>query len=86
MIVSPKVPFFRSDNGDLLKEPFNVSVITAPAVNAGVIFQKQIIADLKERKLPHIELRGSLEERIAIVESFNKYDNPVYYCSFFGGD
>lgn len=45
------------------------------------IFQKQIIADLKERKLPYVELRGNLEERIAVVErvlrGFKKYDNPL---------
>jgi NadR type nicotinamide-nucleotide adenylyltransferase len=45
------------------------------------VFQKQIIADLKERKLPYIELKGSLEKRIAVVEgvlkNFKKYDNPA---------
>lgn len=45
------------------------------------IFQKQIIADLKERKLPYVELRGNLDERIATVErvltGFRKYDNPI---------
>jgi NadR type nicotinamide-nucleotide adenylyltransferase len=32
------------------------------------IFQKQIIADLKERKISYIELKGSLEERIDMVD------------------
>lgn len=45
------------------------------------IFQKQIIADLKERKLPYIDLRGTLNERMATVEKvlqgFTKYDNPA---------
>jgi HTH-type transcriptional regulator, transcriptional repressor of NAD biosynthesis genes len=45
------------------------------------IFQKQIVADLKERKIPYVELKGSLEERIAIVErvlsNLKKYDNPA---------
>ena len=45
------------------------------------IFQKQIVADLKERKLPYIELRGPLDERIAVVErvleKFKKYSNPA---------
>ena len=44
------------------------------------IFQKQIIAELKERKLPYIELRGSIEQRTVAVEkvlkNFKKYDKP----------
>ncbi|NLY44251.1 MAG: AAA family ATPase [Clostridiaceae bacterium] len=46
------------------------------------IFQKQIIADLKERKLAYIELRGNLDERIAVVDrvlgKFKKYSNQAY--------
>lgn len=41
MIYSPKVPFFRSDDGRLLNQPFHVSVITAPAVNAGVVRERE---------------------------------------------
>jgi HTH-type transcriptional regulator, transcriptional repressor of NAD biosynthesis genes len=48
-------------------------------------FQKKIIADLKERKLPYIELSGGLEDRIAAVEKvlskFTKYMNPASFCS-----
>jgi HTH-type transcriptional regulator, transcriptional repressor of NAD biosynthesis genes len=43
------------------------------------VFQKRIIADLKERRIPYIELRGSLQERIATVDRvlkrFHKYDS-----------
>jgi NadR type nicotinamide-nucleotide adenylyltransferase len=46
------------------------------------IFQKQIIADLKERKISYIELKGSLEERIdtvdRVLDKFGKYDNPAF--------
>lgn len=35
IIYSPRVPFFRVKNRDLLEEPFTASVITAPAPNAG---------------------------------------------------
>ena len=45
------------------------------------IFQKRIISDLGERKLPYIELRGGLEERISVVErvlkGFRKYSNTA---------
>ena len=42
-------------------------------------FQDQIIADLKERKVPFFRLSGSLMERLekvsGILEGFEKYDN-----------
>jgi uncharacterized protein (TIGR02452 family) len=37
IIFSPEVPVIRDDAGKLLDEPYTVSVITAPAVNAGAI-------------------------------------------------
>lgn len=47
MIYSPKVPVFRDDNDRLLKEPYLVSFITSPAVNAGVVRAREM--DNKER-------------------------------------
>lgn len=35
LIYSPQVPFFRDERGDLLERPFLVSLLTAPAPNAG---------------------------------------------------
>ena len=43
MIYSPAVPVFRDDNDELLPAPYNVSIITAPAANAGAV----------ERNEPH---------------------------------
>jgi uncharacterized protein (TIGR02452 family) len=37
MILSPNVPVFRDDEGNLLPAPYLVSILTAPAVNAGAI-------------------------------------------------
>lgn len=37
MIYSPRVPVFRDDGGGLLEEPYAVSFITSPAVNAGAV-------------------------------------------------
>lgn len=37
VIATPEVPFFRDDEGRLLEEPLLVSVITAPAPNAGAV-------------------------------------------------
>jgi uncharacterized protein (TIGR02452 family) len=40
LIYSPGVPFFRNEQLELLERPFHVSVITAPAPNAGAALQK----------------------------------------------
>jgi len=37
MILSPDVPVFRDDSGQLLDEPYALSILTAPAANAGAI-------------------------------------------------
>lgn len=41
MIYSPKVPVFRNDDGSLIQKPYLVSFLTSPAVNAGVVRQKE---------------------------------------------
>lgn len=41
MIYSPQVPVFRDDEDTLLDAPYCVSFLTAPAVNAGVVRQKE---------------------------------------------
>lgn len=42
MIYSPKVPVFRNDDGSLVQKPYLVSFMTSPAVNAGVVKQKEL--------------------------------------------
>lgn len=41
IIFSPEVPVIREDSGQLLQQPYTVSMITAPAVNAGALRQKE---------------------------------------------
>ncbi|WP_139492147.1 TIGR02452 family protein [Brevibacillus dissolubilis] len=41
MIYSPHVPVIRDDQDRLLAEPYTVSMITAPAVNAGVVLERE---------------------------------------------
>lgn len=41
MIFSPKVPVFRHDNGYLLDKPYSLSIITSPAVNAGIVRERE---------------------------------------------
>jgi uncharacterized protein (TIGR02452 family) len=40
MIYSPGVPFFRDEQLELLERPFHVSILTAPAPNAGEVLRK----------------------------------------------
>jgi uncharacterized protein (TIGR02452 family) len=50
MIYSPDVPVFRRDVDDtLLEEPYVVSIITAPAVNAGAVLRNERV------RVPQIE-------------------------------
>ncbi len=50
-----------------------------------ITFQKQIIADLKIRRIPYFTLKGNLEKRIHSVKSilsrFQKYDNILEHTS-----
>src|SRR5262249_34690905 len=41
MIYSPDVPVFRDDDDVLLEEPYPLSFITAPAVNAGIVRHRE---------------------------------------------
>lgn len=40
LIYSPRVPFFRGEDGALLERPFLVSLLTAPAPNAGELLRQ----------------------------------------------
>jgi len=40
-ILSPSVPVFRADDGTLLDEPYLLSIVTAPAVNAGAVLKNE---------------------------------------------
>jgi len=59
IIYSPDVPFFRDDQLTLLEAPFPLSIITAPAPNAGEALQRDAGA------APSI--RAALERRAALV-------------------
>ena len=41
MIYSPQVPVFRDDDGTLLETPYPASFVTAPAVNAGAVKDRE---------------------------------------------
>ncbi|MDB5288907.1 MAG: hypothetical protein JWL69_148 [Phycisphaerales bacterium] len=68
MIVSPRVPVFREDDGGLLEEPWEVTIITSPAPNAGAI------AKNKPRDLPHVEptFRRRIEQVLSAAVTFDQ--------------
>lgn len=61
MIYSPQVTVFREDEGWLREQTYNVSIITAPAVNAGVV---------REREPEHVDrISEVMLERIRFILS-----------------
>lgn len=72
MIYSPKVPVFRDDNNKLLNEAFLTSFITAPAVNAGVVMEREKgstekIHSVMTNRIKKILLIAALNNNKAIV-------------------
>lgn len=86
MIYTPKVPVFRLENGDWMDKLVTVSVITAPAVNAGVVRRNAN----EKRNIPKIE--PTMERRIDMVLAIAKvheYETLVlgaWGCGVFQND
>jgi uncharacterized protein (TIGR02452 family) len=59
-IYSPDVPVFKDDEGNVLDEPYLCGFVTAPAVNAGVIRDK-------DRDPIREEMRDRVEKVLAIM-------------------
>lgn len=81
MIYSPKVLVFRDDNDGLLDQPYLVSFITAPAVNAGIV---------RERERGNVEkIHSVMIERIKKILSVAALNNSkaivlgAYGCGVF---
>ncbi|MCB0516410.1 MAG: TIGR02452 family protein [Chitinophagales bacterium] len=84
MIYSPHVPVLKDEEGNYLAKPLSVSFITAPAVNANVVRQKE------PANVPKIE--AVMKRRINMVLGIaleNKHENIVlgaWGCGVFGND
>jgi uncharacterized protein (TIGR02452 family) len=59
-IYSPDVPVFKDDEGELLDEPYLCGFVTAPAVNAGVIRDR-------DRGPIREEMRDRVEKVLAVM-------------------
>jgi uncharacterized protein (TIGR02452 family) len=81
MIYSPRVPVLRRDTGELLDQPFLVSILTAPAVNAGA---------LKERERPELEpvmlRRSELVLALAAARGYSRLVLGAWGCGVFRND
>jgi uncharacterized protein (TIGR02452 family) len=81
MIYSPGVPYFRDDNGRLLDNPLEVSMITAAAVNASELGgqdRNRIEPVMKQRMRKIISLAAQAKNRVLVLGAFG--------CGVFGND
>lgn len=78
MIYSPGVPVLRSDNGELLEQPFLVSILTAPAANAGAL-------EARERPLlePVMLRRSELVLALAAARGYSRLVLGAWGCGVF---
>jgi uncharacterized protein (TIGR02452 family) len=84
MIYSPGVPVFRDDEGRLLGVPYRAAFITAPAVNASVVRQRELT------QLPL--LRPTMQRRlqrilwVALQHGHTRLVLGAWGCGVFGND
>jgi uncharacterized protein (TIGR02452 family) len=81
VIYSPDVPFFRDDRGELVAPPAMLSVITAPAPNAGAIDASER-ADVK----PTLERRAGIVLEIAAKHGHRVLVLGAWGCGVFRND
>lgn len=84
MVYSPQVPVFKDDSGALLREPYLLSFITSPAVNAGVVMaqEKESIARIDE--VMRIRLGKILS--IAVTKQYPVLILGAWGCGVFRND
>lgn len=83
-IYSPAVPVFRDDDGHLLETPYPLAMITAPAVNAAVVLER----DPSRRAAVTAAMRERVTRVLAIAATHG-HDAPVlgaWGCGVFGND
>lgn len=84
MIYSPLVPVFRDDEDDLLEHFFYVSILTAPAVNAGAVRHNE------RNNAPRIgpTMRSRIEKllTVAVIHGHEELVLGAWGCGVFGND
>ncbi len=84
MILSPDVPVFRLDDGGLLDEPYEVSFITAPAVNAGAVARNE--PRCIEQIVPTMRRRIAMVLALAASEGYKQLVLGAWGCGVFRND
>ena len=84
MIYSPAVPVFRDDNDELLPSPYQVSILTAPAVNRGALQANEPsrLADIAPTMLERIDRLLA----IAVVKGYRRLILGAWGCGVFKND
>lgn len=78
IIYSPEVPVFKRDDGSLLDKPYQISFITAPAVNAGAVKTNESRVNIKK-------IEPTMEARIAkILALAAEKENEALVLGAFG--
>jgi uncharacterized protein (TIGR02452 family) len=81
MIYSPAVPVFRNDAGNLLEKPYTLSMLTAPAVNAGVVNEREPENVGKIDAVMQLRLEKILS--IAVVKGYRTLLLGAWGCGVF---
>lgn len=84
MIYSPRVPVFRDDDDLLLEMPYRVSMLTVPAVNAGVVREQEPenVPRIQETMLRRMEKLLS----VAVVHGHGTLVLGAWGCGVFKND
>jgi uncharacterized protein (TIGR02452 family) len=84
MIYSPKVPVIRDDDGVLLDEPYCVSFLTVPAVNAGAVRNNE--PEHADRIAPTMIGRMEKLLSVAVVHGHDTLILGAWGCGVFKND
>ena len=84
MIYSPAVPILKDENGSVLETPVQTGIITAPAVNAGVVRKRE--PEKLDDIGPVMKRRISKVLRIALLHEHTSIVLGAWGCGVFGND
>ncbi|MFO0939947.1 MAG: TIGR02452 family protein [Pirellulales bacterium] len=81
MIYSPAVPVFRNDDDDLIDNPYEVSIITSPAVNRGAVcdHEPECLKEVESTMLDRIDRILA----IAVVRGYRRLVLGAWGCGVF---
>ncbi|WP_224241011.1 TIGR02452 family protein [Hyalangium gracile] len=84
LIYSPRVPFFRDEKLRFLERPFHVSIVTAPAPNAGQLLRRE--PGLRPRIREVLHSRALKVLRVAAERGHRTLVLGAWGCGAFGND